>query len=63
MYDLLVRGGTVVTPVSSEPQAEAEGPKAVDYGLHAILAGDISLEVMEEIGTSSGAVSPRSRRR
>jgi dihydropyrimidinase len=29
---------------------EAKGAMAVDYGLHAILAGEISFEVMEEIG-------------
>ncbi len=31
-------------------KAEAEGSMAVDYGLHAILAGEIPFEVMEEIG-------------
>lgn len=31
-------------------KAEAEGAMAVDYGLHAILAGDISFDVIEEIG-------------
>lgn len=31
-------------------KAEAQGAMAVDYGLHAILAGDISFDVMEEIG-------------
>lgn len=31
-------------------KAEAEGAMAVDYGLHAILAGEIPFEVMEEIG-------------
>ena len=34
----------------TEKKAEAEGSMAVDYGLHAILAGEIPFEVMEEIG-------------
>jgi dihydropyrimidinase len=33
-----------------EKKAEAQGQMAVDYGLHAILAGEISFEVLEEIG-------------
>ncbi|MEZ5098423.1 MAG: amidohydrolase family protein [Thermoleophilia bacterium] len=31
-------------------RAEADGAMAVDYGLHALLAGNTSFEVMEEIG-------------
>ncbi len=31
-------------------KAELDGRMAVDYGLHAILAGDVSFEVLEEIG-------------
>jgi dihydropyrimidinase len=31
-------------------KAEAAGSMAVDYGLHAILSGDVSFEVLDEIG-------------
>jgi dihydropyrimidinase len=31
-------------------KAEAKGPMAVDYGLHAIVSGEVSFEVMDEIG-------------
>lgn len=45
-----------------DKQAEAAGRMAVDYGLHAILTGpDVSFEVLEEIGRSSGKGSPPSR--
>lgn len=41
---------TSLNDAVAEKKAEAEGSMAVDYGLHAILAGEIPFEVMDEIG-------------
>lgn len=43
-------GETSLHDAIAEKRAEADGRIAVDYGLHALLSGNTSFEVMEEIG-------------
>jgi dihydropyrimidinase len=46
-----------LTEAVSEKKAESSGRMAVDYGLHAIVTGEVPFEVMEEIGdTIAGGI-------